>query len=195
MFEWLAIMSPVVFGFGSLAVMNVTYAGLHNEEHGITQAIPSLLATHVVYVAYAMIIGLTYGWIIMTFPVLLMIMKYVGVVLLGMLAYMIWSRDKTMSEENYLSFGDEFLVQAVKPAIPLMIVIMFPVFLDITRPLVAQVVAMMIGLVILSFITQGFWLIAGKVLDHNVFSGSLLTTLDRSFAVVYGLLAAWVVIL
>ena len=71
MFEWLVIMSPVVFGFGSLAVINVAHAGLRNEEHGITHAIPSLLGTHIVYVAYALIIGFTYGWIILTFPVLL----------------------------------------------------------------------------------------------------------------------------
>ena len=195
MFEWLAIMSPVVFGFGSLAVINVAHAGLKNEEHGITHAIPSLLGTHLVYAAYALIIGFTYGWIILTFPVLLMIMKYASVAILALLAYMIWSRDKAISEENYLSFVEEFIIQAVRPAIPLMMVVMYSVFLDVTRPLALQVIAMTVGLVILSFITQVFWLIAGMVLDHDVFSGKMLKALDRSLAVVYGLLAIWLVIL
>ena len=78
MFEWLAIMAPVVFGFGSLAVINVAHAGLRNTEHGITHAIPSLLGAHLVYLAYTLIIGFTYGWLLLTFPspVLLMIVKY-----------------------------------------------------------------------------------------------------------------------
>gem|GEM_PF-4854909 len=195
MFEWLAIISPIVFGFGSLAMVNVAHFGLRNEEHGITHAIPSLLSTHLVYLAYVLVIGLTYGWIILRFPILLMIMKFVSLVLIGLFAYMIWSRDKTISEENYLTLGEEFLIQAAKPAIPLMIVVMLSVFLDVTRPLMLQTITIMIGLVLLSFITQVFWLVAGMVLDHDVFSENLLKTLDRSLAGVYVLLAVWVVFL
>lgn len=194
MFEWFVIIAPIVFGFGSLEVINIMHAGLQDEEHGITHAIPSLLSIHFVYLVYALLIGFTYGWLVLFFPVLLTIMKYGSVVLLVALAYLIWSRKKAIVEGNYMSFKEEFMAQAVTPIVPLIMVIMYSLFLEAGRPLGSYVIAMSIGLVVLSFVTQIFWVAAGMVLDDDVLSEKLLSKLDHIFAGVYGLFALWIVI-
>jgi len=195
MIEWFLIIAPLVFGYGSKAVINTVHAGFQNEEHGIKDALPALISSYLVYMAYTVVIGLTYGWLIHAFPQLLVIVKYLGVVAMCGLAYMIWSRDKEITAENYLTIGEEFLVKAIRPIIPLIVFVMFSVFLDVTRPVGLQVIVMAVGLVLLSFITQVFWIMASQVLDNEVFSTKTLTLLDRVMAGLYVLLAAYIVII
>ena len=194
MIEWFLIIAPLVFGYGSKAVINMVHAGFQNEEHGIKDALPALSSTYLVYIAYTVVIGFTYGWIIHAFPQLLVIVKYVSVAVMCGLAYLIWSRDKEITEENILSIGEEFLVGAIRPVIPLIVIVMFSVFMDVTRPLGLQVIVMTIGLVILNFITQVFWITAGQVLDNEFFSEKTLIMLDRAMAGLYVLLAIVIII-
>jgi len=193
--DWILIFAPLVFGFGSKLVIKVIYTGLEEEDLGIKQALPALASTYLVYVAYTVVLGLTYGWILHSFPQLSVIVQYVSVVAMCGLAYLILMRSKSLAAENYLSIGEEFMVRAAKPIIPLIVFVLFSVFLDVTKPLVLQIVVMTIGFIILSFITQVFWIVASQVLENEVYSEKTLTILDRVMTGLYVLLAAYIAIL
>ena len=195
MIDWILIIAPLVFGFGSKLVIKVIYTGLEEEDLGIRQALPALASTYLVYVAYTVVIGLTYGWILHSFPQLSVIVQYISVVAMCGLAYLILMRSKSLAAENYLSIGEEFMVRAIRPAMPLIVFVLFSVFLDVTKPLVLQVVVMTLGFIVLSFITQVFWIVASQVLDNEVYSEKTLTILDRVMTGLYVLLAAYIAIL
>ncbi|MCW8964283.1 MAG: hypothetical protein OQL16_10845 [Gammaproteobacteria bacterium] len=195
MIDWILIIAPLVFGFGSKLVIKVIYTGLEEEDLGIRQALPALASTYLVYVAYTVVIGLTYGWILHSFPQLSVIVQYISVVAMCGLAYLILMRSKSLAAENYLSIGEEFMVRAIRPATPLIVFVLFSVFLDVTKPLVLQVVVMTLGFIVLSFTTQVFWIVASQVLDNEVYSEKTLTILDRVMTGLYVLLAAYIAIL
>lgn len=197
MFEWFLITAPLVFAFGTKPVMKTIVTIYQDEEHGITHAAPALFSVYLVYAAYALILGYSYGWLLISFPapVFHMVIKYCSVVILFGLAYLIWARDKEIAAENYLSLSEEFVVRAIDPALPLIIIVMYSVFIDITRPLGAQVIAMTIGVVTLSFITHVIWLVASFILDNDFFSAATLVKIDRIMAAVFCLLAALIIML
>lgn len=197
MFEWLLVLAPLVFGFSTYQVFNVVHSGQQNEEQGIVQALPSLVSTYLVYLAYTLLIGFTYGWLILSFPypILLAIVKYAGVAMMLVLAYLIWARPKVLAPENYLPINEEFVIRAVHPAIPLIVLMMYSVFIDVTKPVMLQTVAMSIGLVVLSLLTHVFWIIAGQVLDDDFFVEKTVRVLDRVMAAIYVLLAVMIVFL
>ena len=63
MLLWLLIIATLVFALETRPVFNSLHAGFQDEEHGITHAIPALVSTWLVYLAYAVILGFTYGWL------------------------------------------------------------------------------------------------------------------------------------
>ncbi|TNG03459.1 MAG: hypothetical protein EP297_00345 [Gammaproteobacteria bacterium] len=189
MLEWILIIATLVFTFETKPVINSLHAGFQDEEHGITHAVPALISTWLVYLAYAVILGFTYGWLAVAFPIILTVMQYGSAAILCVLAFLIWSRDKEIAEENYLSLGEEFLVKAISVGIPLIMIVMYSLFLDFTKPLTLQIVVMTIGVVVVSFLTQVIWLIIGLVIDHEYFSTETVTKFDKIMAGVIVLLA------
>jgi threonine/homoserine/homoserine lactone efflux protein len=192
MLEWILIIATLVFAFETRPVMNSLHAGFQDEEHGITHAIPALVSTWLVYLAYAVILGFTYGWLAVAFPIILTVMKYGSVVILCLLAFLIWSRDKEIVEENYLSLGEEFLIKAISLGIPLIMIVMYSLFLDFTKPLTLQIIVMTVGVVVVSFISQVVWVVVGLVMDNEFFATETVIKFDRVMAGIIVLLAVLV---
>ena len=124
-----------------------------------------------------------------------MMVKYAGVLIMFVLAYLIWARSKVLVTENCLALKEEFLIQAIRPVIPLIVLMMYSTFIDVTKPLLMQAIAMGIGVVLLSFLTHVFWIVAGQVLDDDFFTEKTVKTFDRAMAVVYVLLAVMMIFL
>ena len=150
MLLWLLIIATLVFALETRPVVNSLHAGFQAEEHGITHAIPALVSTWLVYLAYAVILGFTYGWLAVAFPIILDVMKYGSAVILCVLAFLVWTRDKEITEENYLKLGEEFVIKAISVGIPLIMIVMYSLFLDFTKPLTLQIIVMTIGVVVVS---------------------------------------------
>ena len=189
MLEWILIIATLVFAFETKPAINSLHAGFRDEEHGITHAVPALISTWLVYLAYAVILGFTYGWLAVAFPIILTVMQYGSAAILCVLAFLIWSRDKEIAEENYLALGEEFVIKAISLGIPLIMVVMYSLFLDFTKPLTLQIVVMTIGVVVVSFISQVVWVVIGLVIDHEYFSTETVTRFDQIMSGVIVLLA------
>lgn len=189
MLEWILIIATLVFAFETKPAINSLHAGFQDEEHGITHAVPALISTWLVYLAYAVILGFTYGWLAVAFPIILTVMQYGSAAILCVLAFLIWSRDKEIAEENYLALGEEFVIKAISLGIPLIMVVMYSLFLDFTKPLTLQIVVMTIGVVVVSFISQVVWVVIGLVIDHEYFSTETVTRFDQIMSGVIVLLA------
>ena len=119
-------------------------------------------------------------------------MKYGSVVILCLLAFLIWSRDKEIVEENYLSLGEEFLIKAISLGIPLIMIVMYSLFLDFTKPLTLQIIVMTVGVVVVSFISQVVWVVVGLVMDNEFFATETVIKFDRVMAGIIVLLAVLV---
>jgi threonine/homoserine/homoserine lactone efflux protein len=189
MLEWLLIIVTLIFAFETKPVVNTLHTGFQDEEHGITHAIPALVSTWLVYLAYSAVLGFTYGWLLVKFPVMLTIMKYGSVAIMAALAFLIWSRDKEIVEENYLPLKEEFLVKAISVGIPLIMIVMYSLFLDPVKPLMVQVLPMIIGVVAFSFIVQVVWVVIGLVMDHAYFSTETVSKIDKVLTGIIVLLA------
>jgi threonine/homoserine/homoserine lactone efflux protein len=105
------------------------------------------------------------------------------------LAFLIWSRDKEIVEENYLPLKEEFLVKAISVGIPLIMIVMYSLFLDPVKPLMVQVLPMIIGVVAFSFIVQVVWVVIGLVMDHAYFSTETVSKIDKVLTGIIVLLA------
>jgi threonine/homoserine/homoserine lactone efflux protein len=189
MLLWLLIIATLVFALETRPVINSLHAGFQDEEHGITHAVPALVSTWLVYLAYAVILGFTYGWLAVAFPIILDVMKYGSAVILCVLAFLVWTRDKEIAEENYLTLGEEFIIKAISVGIPLIMIVMYSLFLDFTKPLTAQIIVMTIGVVVVSFLSQVVWVVVGLVVDNEFFSTETVSKFDKVMTGIIVLLA------
>jgi threonine/homoserine/homoserine lactone efflux protein len=195
MLEWLLIIVTLIFAFETKPVINTLHTGFEDEEHGITHAIPALASTWLVYLVYSTVLGFTYGWLVVKFPLMLTVMKYGSVVIMAVLAFLIWTRDKEIVEENYLSLKEEFLIKAISIGIPLIMIVMYSLFLDPVKPLTVQVVPMIIGVVVFSFIAQFVWAVVALVVDHDFFATETAAKFDKVLTGIIVLLAVLIIFL
>lgn len=193
MLQWLLAMTPLVVGFDSKPIINALYAASQDEDSGIVPAIPSLASKYLAYVTHVFVIGLSYGWLVKTLN-LSGLAQYIGAGCLGILAYLIVAREKRVVREKYLSFAEEYLINLIRPTVPLIVIVMLSIFVDPAQPLGAYVGVMAIGLVLLSFLTQLGWVIASMVSKIESFDRKKQMYFDWAMAIIYILTAVVVVV-
>ena len=194
MLTWLLFIAPLLFGFESKSIFAAIHGGYQDEEQGIRQSLPTLFSSYAVYVAHTVVIGFTLGWIIHTFALALMVMKYASAVLLCGLAYLIWSRRKGLDTSYARPLKEEFMLRVRQPVYPLIVTIMYSLLINVTWPLGLQVVVMSLYLVALAFFTHVFWIVAFQFLGGRFYSSRTLMIMDRVLAGIFVLLAVLVVL-
>lgn len=188
MLEWLLVMFPLVFSPGPANII----ASISGARGGIKRSLPLFAGIDVVYFVYSMVMGLGVGGILLTEPKLMAVLKYAGATFIVWLGIKMWFRSKHRDHAIHLGFKEGFMIQAMNPKFPIILVTMFSVFLQPLKPPLMQVLTLSLGILALNIFTQLTWAAMGKTLKRHLGTDEANTRQDQIFAVLMAAVGLWI---
>jgi threonine/homoserine/homoserine lactone efflux protein len=188
--EWLAVMAPLVLSPGPINVI----AALSGAQVGFKKSLPLFAGIHTVYLTYAIAMGFGIGALLRAFPALFVVMKYCGALFVIWLGVSMWLRSKQRSGELRLGYWDGFVLHALNPKYPVVLMTMYSAFLSDAEPLAPQILLLSAWILLLNVFTQAAWCGAGILIGRSLASEHASKIQDRIFATLLVLVGVWIAI-
>ncbi len=190
MIEWLAVMVPIVYSPGPINIL----AAASGARFGYRKSLPLFLGINFVYFSYAFAAGFGLGLIAQTYPIVLLVMKYLGALIIAYLGVTLIRRGKNRDTKVPLGFWQGAVIHALNPKFPAVLISMYSAFLVIEEPLFPQVLVLSSAILALQVVVQATWCFAGVALGRALTSESSAVIQDRVFGTLLILVGLWVAI-
>ncbi len=187
-FMWLATLLPIVISPGPA---NILYAA-SGSAFGVKGTVPFWLATNITSVFQTLIVGFGLGFLMSTYPQIVNIMKYMGILFLLYLAFKFFRMSNTLNQTLApLSFKDGVIVEILNMKYLLIPTIMFSQFYNPETGGYAQIFTLTLALLSLTLLTSMIWILGGKSLALFVSNKETQRVQGRLFGLLLSLTALW----
>ena len=188
LFLWLITLLPIVISPGPA---NILYAA-SGSSFGIRGTIPFWLGTNITSIFQTLAIGFGLDFLISTYPQLLFLIKYLGIVFLLYLAFKFFKMSNTLNETiTPLTFKDGVIVEILNAKFLLIPTIMFSQFYVHKTGGYIQIFILTFALVSLTLTTSMIWIIGGSSLALVVSKKNTQKTQGFFFGTLLFLTALW----
>lgn len=190
---WFAVVFPLIFSPGPA---NIVFA-LSGAKQGFRRSIPLLVGVDLVYIICSLIIGFGLGEFLKTYPMLLVVIKLLGIFYLF---YLVYKFLKPVSSEQgatpgaIYTFYDGVILQALNPKGWTMLFVMFSLFLDGSFDHTTQVIYLVVMVAIVNISTHVIWIIAGSMITQYIANPRTEAWINYGFALSLFVVAVWLLI-
>ena len=166
-------------------------------RYGVAGSIPFWAGFEIANLALCLVYGMGLGKALHGHPEIQMVLKWAGTVYL---LYLAWGFFRSSSESansreqdnSRLRTGDGFLSVILNPKIHSMILVMFSQFLDLAKPLPAQVFQLAAAFLVVCMVCHFPWIYGGQLILRRFQSARALQIQGRVFGICMILVAAYV---
>jgi threonine/homoserine/homoserine lactone efflux protein len=186
--QWILIFGPLAISPGPA---NVLFAA-SGHSFGIRGSIPFWLGTNTMCVLQSLAIGLGLDYLISSYPMSVVLLKYSGIVLLLYLAFRFLRLSATRADAiKPLSFRQGVIVELFNAKYLLIPTIMFTQFYSPATEGIDKLWLLTAMLAALTMASNMAWVIGGKALTSIVASKAATKTQGRVFAAMLCMTAIW----
>lgn len=188
---WLATLLPIVISPGPA---NILYAA-SGSSFGVKGTIPFWLATNITSIFQTLAVGFGLNFLISTYPHIIGLMKYMGILFLLYLAFKFFRMSNTFKKELIpLTFRDGILVEILNVKYLLIPTIMFSQFYTPETDGYKQILILTFALVSLTLTTSMIWILGGKSLALFVSKKETQKVQGIFFGVLLCITALWLLV-
>lgn len=159
---WFLVMFPLVYSPGPA---NTLFAS-NGAQFGFKRSIPFLVGIDVAFVLQSLLAGFGISEMLVLFPGLFTLMRYLGIAYIAWLGCMFLgaAMSNKPQQPNCLSFWDGMVVTFINPKAWVMQIMMFTQFLEAGDALASSVIQLTLLLSVLNISGHVVWILFGSVL-------------------------------
>lgn len=189
--QWILIFGPLAISPGPA---NVLFGAL-GSSFGVRGSIPFWLGTNITCILQSIAIGLGLGYVISTYPVATVVLKYAGIVFLLYLAYRFFRLSVTEAKPiEPLSFKEGVVVELFNAKYLMIPTIMFTQFYSPENDGLSQVFVLTMALALLTMSSNLAWVFGGKAFTKLVVESKSQKTQGLMFGLMLSVTALWLLI-